>query len=1137
MQYLQWASLSSVLLLVLPLLALADNFEPAPIAKPVYSRFISLSSPGRTLPVPTTMTQDENGFIWLGTQHGLFRHDGTDILEFKADPSRTNSLSASWVSALAVDPAGLLWVGTRYGGLNKFDPATERFTRYDLPATLGAQSAEISSLRFDAAGLLWVATYGAGLFRWQNNQLISEPLPITQDPIEQHSFEQNPFKQTNTTVNFINDIYFDASGATWLSLGNAPLRTLGQQNGGVLYRPDANAAWQRIPIVAVDGSPASVTRIRMTTDGQLWATTYGHGLYRFEPSQQQFVVAEQPAALRNALLSDIWVDGEDGIWLSSYNSDTSGGLWQFDTNGQWTHYPFSSEFTEGLSRTDLLGLFADHQGTLWTISHAGVRGLSRFAKAIKTVPPGALKAGLLPAPNVLGVDAISANQVWLANRDGGVVHFNPITAELKHWPIPDYLPALKSVHAIRKDAKQQLWVGTNSGLYLLDPQKNSWQLFSLTAQDEPSINIIYLDRQQNLWLGSRGQGLFMLNASRDQVRHFRSPQHSTAYLRFGDVNNILEDHLGAIWIGSTDQGVARFDPLANEFQYWLQHAGSEHGLQMNGVQLITEDAQQQLWLRAGNINHRVLFNPQLSAQTQVFKPYLQQQDEDEFLQQAEVFRLLYRLHWLPEQETYIELDEAYGMQSVTWIGAWDIAGNVIYRGGAKGFDYFDITELPRKVALNPVQLTGLSLFNQPVRPGSDALPLALAKQPKLQLNYDQDMFSLRFASPEFKQPQLIQYRYRLTGFDRDWIQSSAQSPVATYTRLPPGAYQFEVSARLPGGKWLPATVLPLDILPPWWLTWWFRLAMLVTVIALVAGLVYWKLRHEYQVRRTLELLVAERTTQLAEQNKALAVSYQQLQQTQQQLITQEKMASLGGLVAGVAHEINTPLGVCVTATSHLQVEQQNVATAFANRTLQQRQFERFLQHLADGLKILQVNTQRAAELVNSFKQVSVDQSSDSYRDFDLSQYLHDVILSLSARLKKQHCQVQLVCPQDLNMFSDPGAIAQIITNLVINALLHGLENQPDPQIKIEVIAEESHVVIRFADNGCGMSEEHLHQLFEPFFTTKRNQGGSGLGAHIVFNLVTVRLHGEITVSSKLGQGLQYVFRLPRVITKTSADIS
>ncbi|GHG58793.1 hypothetical protein GCM10010919_00770 [Alishewanella longhuensis] len=1062
------------------------------------------------------MAQDQQGFLWLGTQHGLFRHDGTEILEFKADPSIPGNLSASWVSALAVDPAGWLWVGTRYGGLNRFDPATERFVRYDLPASSGLQSAEIASLKFDANGILWVATYGAGLFRLINDVLVAESLP------------DNLGK---TAVNFINELYFDGQGGSWLALGDAPIRTMGQQAGGVLYRAAPYRDWQLLPFVTKDGDAVSVTRIRKTAAGKILATTYGHGLFVFDDSKQHFIAALQPKALTKALLTDIWLDTDQNLWLSSYNTDFSGGLWYHGANGEWRHYPFASEFTEGLARADLMGLFADHQGILWTISQAGVRGLSRFAKAIKTVPPGLSKAGLLPAPNVLGIDAISHSEVWLANREAGVVLFNPQDSTVRHWPFPATLPQLKSAQAIKQDAQQQLWVGTNEGLYLLDSAEDRWQLFPLSLQVEPFINGIYLDRQQNLWIGTRGQGLFQVNAARSRVIHYHDTKNDAPYLRFGDVNNIFEDQHGAIWIGSTDQGVARFDPQTKQFNYWLQHAGSEHGLQMNGIQLITEDASKQLWLRAGNVNHRVVFDGKLPEATRVFQPYLQLKEADEFLQQAEVFRLLYRLHWLPEQNTYLELNEAHGMQSVTWIGAWDVHNKVIYRGGAKGFDYFDISELPRKVALNPVQLTSFSLFNQPVRPGSAELPQALAYKAKLQLSYHQDMFSLRFASPDFKQSQLIQYRYRLNGFDRDWIQSTAKSPVATYTRLPPATYLFEVSASLPGGEWLPSTSLVIEVLPPWWLTWWFRLTMLVSIILLLTLIVRWKLQQEYQVRHRLEQLVAQRTNELAEQNQALELSYRQLQQTQQQLITQEKMASLGGLVAGVAHEINTPLGICVTASSHLQAEQQKVAEAFSNRTLQQRQFERFLQHLTDGLKILQVNTLRAAELVNSFKQVSVDQSRDTYREFNLANYLNDVILSLSARLKKQNCQLQLECPGELTMFSDPGALAQIITNLVINALLHGLEHHSAPVIRLVVTEEPELVQILFVDNGIGMPEENLRQLFDPFFTTKRNQGGSGLGAHIVFNLVTVRLQGDIKVSSEPGQGLQYLMRLPRFLKK------
>lgn len=1114
MPYLCLVLLWCLLITVLPLQASSDQAALLPQAKPVYSRFISLNSFGRTLPLPTVMTQDQQGFLWVGTQHGLYRHDGTEIREFRAEPGIAGSLSASWVSALAVDPAGWLWVGTRYGGLNRFDPATEQFVRFDLPASLNGQSAEISSLQFDKTGTLWVATYGAGLFRMSGDALVTAALPSDLG---------------KTAVNFINDLYFDAQGGAWLSLGDAPIRTMGQHTGGVLYRAASDAAWQLLPFVTKTGSAVSVTRIRITGANKILATTYGHGLFVFDAAQQHFIAAAQPQAMTTALLTDIWLDPEQNLWFSSYNSDHSGGLWYHGANGEWRHYPFASEFTDGLARADLLGLFADHQGILWTISQAGLRGLSRFAKAIKTVPPGSLTSGLLPAPNVLGIDAISDSEVWLANREAGVVHFNPQTSAIRHWPFPASLAQLKTTQDIKQDLQQQLWVGTNEGLYLLDINAAQWQLFTLSSHTEPFINVLYLDKQQNLWIGTRGQGLFQVTAARDQVIHYHNQENDAPYLRFGDINNIIEDQHGAIWIGSTDQGVARFDLQKKQFNTWLQHAGSEHGLQMNGIQLISEDANKQLWLRAGNVNHRVLFDVEAPAQAQLFQPYLQPEQADELLQQAEVFRLLYRLHWLPEQNTYIELNEAHGMQSITWIGSWDVHDRVIYRGGAKGFDYFDIAELPQKVALNPVQLTGFSLFNQPVRPGSVELPKALAYQTKLQLDYSQDMFSLRFASPDFKHAQLIQYRYRLNGFDRDWIQSSAQNPVATYTRLPPATYLFEVSASLPGGEWLPSTTMLIEVMPPWWLTWWFRLTVLASVILLITLIVRWKLQQEYKVRSRLEQLVAKRTTQLAEQNQALALSYQQLQQTQQQLITQEKMASLGGLVAGVAHEINTPLGICVTASSHLQAEQQKVAEAFNNRTLQQRQFERFLQQLADGLKILQVNTLRAAELVNSFKQVSVDQSSDTYREFNLANYLNDVILSLSARLKKQHCRLQLECPEDINMFSDPGALAQIITNLVINALLHGLEQQPDPVIRLIVTEEAEQVQLLFADNGIGMSAENLRQLFDPFFTTKRNQGGTGLGAHIVFNLVTVRLQGDIKVSSEPGQGLQYLISLPRSI--------
>lgn len=262
---------------------------------------------------------------------------------------------------------------------------------------------------------------------------------------------------------------------------------------------------------------------------------------------------------------------------------------------------------------------------------------------------------------------------------------------------------------------------------------------------------------------------------------------------------------------------------------------------------------------------------------------------------------------------------------------------------------------------------------------------------------------------------------------------------------------------------------------------------------------------------------------------ANADSYTRLQATQKQLVTQEKMASLGSLVAGVAHEINTPLGICVTAASHLQTEFNLLSASYQQGGMQKSVFERFLQHFNDGLRILQSNTRRAADLVQSFKQISVDQSNDSVRDVELVGYIRDVLLSLQPQLKKHGCSVVLNAPEQLQLHTDPGAIAQILTNLVMNSLLHGLTDVAESQITLQLRAEQIDLHWHYSDNGCGLDAANLQRLFDPFFTTKRHQGGTGLGTHIVYNLVTVRLKGQIDVSSPAGAGLHYVIRLPGVI--------
>ena len=280
------------------------------------------------------------------------------------------------------------------------------------------------------------------------------------------------------------------------------------------------------------------------------------------------------------------------------------------------------------------------------------------------------------------------------------------------------------------------------------------------------------------------------------------------------------------------------------------------------------------------------------------------------------------------------------------------------------------------------------------------------------------------------------------------------------------------------------------------------------------------------LNRELEQRVEQRTTQLSTANQHLQQSLENLNKAQAQLVQSKKMAALGGLVAGIAHEINTPAGVGITAASHLQAQVEKYQQRYFSGTLTRSDFETFLTIARESSDIVVHNLQRAADLIRSFKQVAVDQSSGEQRLFNLKKYLEEILLSLRPRLKRTGHQVTINCPDDLELYSHPGAFSQIITNFIINSLLHGFENKPAGEIIIDAQHTNDNLVLRYSDNGKGIAEEELKKIFDPFFTTKRGQGGSGLGMHIVHNLVTQLLKGQIHCDSTPGAGVNFTISLP-----------
>lgn len=276
----------------------------------------------------------------------------------------------------------------------------------------------------------------------------------------------------------------------------------------------------------------------------------------------------------------------------------------------------------------------------------------------------------------------------------------------------------------------------------------------------------------------------------------------------------------------------------------------------------------------------------------------------------------------------------------------------------------------------------------------------------------------------------------------------------------------------------------------------------------------------------LERRVAERTLALQQSNQALQDSMETLHRTLLQLAQAEKMAVIGGLVAGMTHEMSNPLSIAVMAVSHLDDLTQKTQQEFFLSKLTRSSMEKFFENAKESVAILEKNLYRTAELLNSLKQMAIDRASENKKEFLLARYIDDILLSLKPTLKTTQHTITVECPDDLLIDSYPGVFSQIFTNLIMNSLIHGFETKPNGQINIRVRHEGGLLFMQYHDNGRGIPEEHLGKLFNLFFTTKREQGGNGLGLNIVHNLVTQKLGGRISCESVVGEGTTFLIHIP-----------
>lgn len=1056
----------------------------------------------------TVAVEDALGFLWIGTPNGLFRYDGHHFVHFGAGNATERSLGGVFVRSLLVARDGRLWVGTDAHGLAMLQPATGQFTRYrhDPAESSSLVHDTVMALAEDRDGHLWVGTRN-GLDRLD---------------IQAGHFEHQrggPFDSGKGEDRRVLALLVDPAGDLWIGTWN-----------GLNLRRAANGAIERWHSAAGDALAGhQVGSLNLLADGRIGVATTHRGAFLIGNDRTSLRAIELPV---NGEWS--WADPEvggllqprpDEIWIAGYR-----GIVVIDaaTLGVRQYLRRDVSIASSLSVSHVETMLKDRSGNLWLGGFGG--GLQRHDPAnqsVRVVHHSPTRAGGLSNPSVGGVLELSNNEIWIGTRGNGVDILDRqrgVVAAVRASATGGVLSS-GIVSSLAQTADGSVWVGTVAGLNRVDAASHARMEVEVPAAlTEANVRRLLPGQQGDLWIGSniglahwspQDQRIALLSAGGDDVLA-------------GDINAIVQDADSRLWVGCGAGGLYTLAPGQLELRKVATRvSGKETVVSVVGM---LRDRGGTLWIDSSEGLYRVIGHDQDGVHLEDVSSVLGvggQPFGANLLEDAQGRLWTQRFVLDAARSSAYELTRGDGVDiGVPWFRAFArTRDGLLMFGGSEGLLVIDPDAFAPRSYAAPLRITELRVDGTEVPVGWPAHTLDIAPSVR--------SIAVEFAGLDYADGRRSSYQYRLDGYDTEWLTVDADHRLASYGKLSPGDYVLRVRGHSRSGVAMGNEIsLPISVQAAYWQTPWFKLVLLLLALLIVHGGYQLRVRRMRAHARHLEQMVDQRTAELEHAKQHAETALVDLKEAQQQLVAAEKMASLGALVAGVAHEINTPLGVAVTATSHLHGELQSVESAIADRSLVWSHVQQFVLLARQCTDMVMRNLDRADRLVKSFKQVSVDQSSEQQREIHLADYLREIVISLQPALKRAPHQVRVECAEDIVFTTYPGAIYQVITNLTMNSLTHAFDGDRIGEIRIRgARATGGHpevevVRIEYADNGRGMSAEVVAHVFDPFFTTRRGQGGTGLGMHIAYNLVTQMLRGTIRCESVLGEGVRFVIEIP-----------
>jgi signal transduction histidine kinase/ligand-binding sensor domain-containing protein len=1076
-----------------------------------------------------TGSQDPKGYMWFGA-NGLHRYDGYSYKSYFHDPLNASSLVYNRTEVVYADRSGFIWVGTNRMGLDRLDPETGIFThfRHNPSDPKSISNDTISTILEDHEGKIWVGTEHAGL-----NCIDPKTGTIVH-------YRHNPEDPNSLSYDKVITVYEDRQGTIWVGTGllwhggDLKVRDATLKYGGLNRFNRAEKNFTRYLHDPNDSSTLIDNRVKAIfedSQGRFWVGTSGDGLHimnrekgSFERHQYNNLYPNNLSRppIRNTMpwaddmITFIREDAAGTIWIGTL----MGGLNRYDPQtGKMNHYESLNENPKDKDRSTFWWSYTSKDGVLWIFTGDGVYHMDPSHKQIPHYDVGGFVTNLFQD---------GTGKLWMGIADQGLISYDAGSGNKKKFAYDKSDPKSLSsnyVYSMFEDSEGTIWIGTQNGLNRYDSKSQNFTRY-LSSQNNYGVTAIYEDRDGSFWLGTsvENEGLILMNRKDGTFTHYNQSATNTTSLNYRGILCIKEDKTSHLWLGTFEGGAGlySFDKSAKKFEHYL--LGTD-------ISSVVVDSAGVLWVGADrglyyfnrSNNAFVLFSNPAAGLTENIPVGNILEDDQQSL-------------WINTGIGLFRLGRDRSSLSFfgnKFNGGFKGKKGELFFGDDNGYYSFFPELLTGNIVAPELNITGFRLGDQLVVPGkSGPLSLPVSQTKEIRLNYNQNFFSFDFAGIHYSSPKDNRHLFMLENFDNAW-RKAGEDKTAFYSSVPPGKYVFRVKAASSDGVWSEKAILVI-VAPPWWKTWWAYCIYGVILIGAVFAI------HSIQKKRVIQQERERTREKELRQAKEIERAYHELKTTQQQLIQSEKMASLGELTAGIAHEIQNPLNF---VNNFSEVNKEMIIEM--KDKIDKGNYDE-VKLIADDIESneekINHHGKRADSIVKGMLQHS--RASTGRKEPTDINTLADEYLRLSyhgIRAKDKDFNATIKTDFDntigkINIV--PQDIGRVLLNLYNNAFyamsekkkicqadLVEANQQYEPTVSVSSKKINNAIELTVTDNGNGIPQNIIDKIFQPFFTTKPTGQGTGLGLSLSYDIIKAH-GGEIKVETRKGERTTFIIQIP-----------